>query len=72
MLRAKDIDTLVLLGIITSGVVLSTALDAMDQDYRVLIVRDACAARADCKTPPRLGRSDSVPKPTQATSSSLP
>ena len=33
MLRAKDIDTLVLLGIITSGVVLSTALDAMDQDY---------------------------------------
>ena len=43
LLRAKDIDTLVLFGIITSGVVLSTALEAMDQDYRVLIVRDACA-----------------------------
>ena len=43
LLRAKDIDSLVLFGIITSGVVLSTALEAMDQDYRVLIVGDACA-----------------------------
>ena len=43
LLRSKDIDTLVLFGIITNGVVLSTALEAMDQDYRVLIVRDACA-----------------------------
>ena len=43
LLRSKDIDTLVLFGIITSGVVLSTALEAMDQDYRVLIVRDCCA-----------------------------
>lgn len=43
LLRSKDIDTLVLFGVITSGVVLSTALEAMDQDYRVLIVRDACA-----------------------------
>ena len=43
LLGSKDIDTLVLFGIITSGVVLSTALEAMDQDYRVLIVRDACA-----------------------------
>jgi nicotinamidase-related amidase len=42
LLRSKNIDTLVLFGIITSGVVLSTALEAMDQDYRVLIVRDAC------------------------------
>ena len=42
LLRSKDIDTLVLFGIITSGVVLSTALEAMDQDYRVLIVRDTC------------------------------
>src|ERR1700742_3916143 len=42
LLRSRDIDTLVLFGIITSGVVLSTALEAMDQDYRVLIVRDAC------------------------------
>ena len=31
LLRSKDIDTLVLFGIITSGVVLSTALEAMDQ-----------------------------------------
>jgi nicotinamidase-related amidase len=33
LLRSKDIDTLVLFGIITSGVVLSTALEAMDQGY---------------------------------------
>jgi nicotinamidase-related amidase len=43
LLRSKDTDTLVLFGIITSGVVLSTALEAMDQDYRVVIVRDCCA-----------------------------
>jgi nicotinamidase-related amidase len=43
ILRANDIDTLVLLGIATSGVVLSTALQASDADYRVVIVRDCCA-----------------------------
>lgn len=43
ILRANDIDTLVLLGIATSGVVLSTALQASDADYRLLIVNDCCA-----------------------------
>jgi nicotinamidase-related amidase len=43
ILRAKDIDTLVLFGIATSGVVLSTALDAADADYRVIIIKDCCA-----------------------------
>jgi nicotinamidase-related amidase len=43
VLRAKEIDTLVLFGIATSGVVLSTALHAADADYRVLIVKDCCA-----------------------------
>ncbi|MCI0617378.1 cysteine hydrolase, partial [bacterium] len=33
ILRAYEIDTLILLGIATSGVVLSTALDASDNDY---------------------------------------
>ena len=43
ILRARDIDTLVLFGIATSGVVLSTLLDAGDADYRVIVVSDCCA-----------------------------
>jgi nicotinamidase-related amidase len=43
ILRANDIDTLVMLGIATSGVVLSTLLQAADADYRLFVVRDCCA-----------------------------
>jgi nicotinamidase-related amidase len=43
ILRANDIDTLVLTGIATSGVVLSTTRHAADADYRLVIVRDCCA-----------------------------
>jgi nicotinamidase-related amidase len=43
ILRANDIDTLVLYGIATSGVVLSTLLDAADADFRLAVVRDCCA-----------------------------
>jgi nicotinamidase-related amidase len=42
-LQARGIDTLVLAGISTSGVVLSTVRDAHDRDYRVIVVADACA-----------------------------
>ena len=42
ILRAKGIDTLILLGIATSGVVLSTLLDASDADYRSIVVKDCC------------------------------
>lgn len=42
ILRAREIETLVLFGIATSGVVLSTALDASDADYRLIVVRDCC------------------------------
>ena len=42
VLRAKEIDTLVLFGIATSGVVLSTLLHAVDSDYRVVVVKDCC------------------------------
>ena len=42
-LKARGIDTLVLAGISTSGVVLSTVLDAFDRDYRVIVLSDACA-----------------------------
>jgi nicotinamidase-related amidase len=40
ILRANDIDTLVLFGIATSGVVLSTLVDAADRDYRIYVDRD--------------------------------
>jgi nicotinamidase-related amidase len=43
LLRAKEIETLVLFGIATSGVVLSTLLEACDADYRVVIIADCCA-----------------------------
>jgi len=43
ILRANDIDTLVLYGIATSGVVLSTLLEAADADFRLAVIRDCCA-----------------------------
>jgi len=43
LLRAHDIHTLVLCGISTSGVVLSTLRHAADADYELLVVRDCCA-----------------------------
>jgi nicotinamidase-related amidase len=45
ILRANDIDTLVLFGIATSGVVLSTLLEAADADYRLVVIKDCCADR---------------------------
>lgn len=43
ILRAKHIDTLVLTGIATSGVVLSTLRVAADLDYRVIVLSDGVA-----------------------------
>lgn len=42
-LRARGIDTLLLAGISTSGVVLSTVRDAHDRDYRLYVLADATA-----------------------------
>jgi nicotinamidase-related amidase len=42
ILRANEIETLVLFGIATSGVVLSTLIDAFDADYRLIVVKDCC------------------------------
>ena len=44
-LQARAIDTLVLAGISTSGVVLSTVRDAHDHDYRLIVLADLCADR---------------------------
>jgi nicotinamidase-related amidase len=43
ILRANEIETLVLFGIVTSGVVLSTLLEASDADYWLFVVKDCCA-----------------------------
>ena len=42
-LRDRDIDTLILSGISTSGVVLSTLIDVADRDYRVYVLTDGIA-----------------------------
>lgn len=42
-LQRAGIETLVLAGVHTSGVVLSTVREAHDLDYRVIVLSDACA-----------------------------
>jgi nicotinamidase-related amidase len=43
LLGAMGIDALILFGIATSGVVLSTLLEACDADYRIVVIADCCA-----------------------------
>ncbi|HEX8789633.1 MAG TPA: isochorismatase family cysteine hydrolase [Polyangiaceae bacterium] len=45
ILRANGVDTLVLAGLATSGVVLSTLRHAADADYRITVVEDCCGDR---------------------------
>jgi nicotinamidase-related amidase len=45
LLNAKEITNLVLCGIATSGVVLSTTRVAADKDYAITILSDCCADR---------------------------
>src|SRR5579863_349568 len=45
LLRAREIETLAMFGIATSGVVLSTMTEALDLDYRVAVIGDCCADR---------------------------
>jgi nicotinamidase-related amidase len=47
ILRAKEIRTLIMFGIATSGVVLSTLLEASDADYELVVVSDCCADMND-------------------------
>lgn len=42
-LRERGVDALVLCGISTSGVVLSTVRDAADRDLRLVVLADGCA-----------------------------
>jgi nicotinamidase-related amidase len=43
ILRSSEVDELVLCGISTSGVVLSTLRQAADLDYQLVVLRDGCA-----------------------------
>jgi nicotinamidase-related amidase len=47
ILRANGIETLLLTGITTSGVVLSTVRHAFDADYRLVVVADCCSELDD-------------------------
>ena len=42
ILRTREIQTIVMFGIATSGVVLSTLLEASDADYRLVVIEDCC------------------------------
>ena len=43
ILRSNGIHTLVMCGVVTSGVVLSTLCHAADSDYRLLVLHDCCS-----------------------------
>lgn len=43
VLRANNIETLIMLGFATGGVILSTTRHAADEDYHIVIVEDCCA-----------------------------
>lgn len=43
LLRSLDVRHLVLAGVMTSGVVLSTLREAADRDYRITVLSDGCA-----------------------------
>jgi nicotinamidase-related amidase len=47
VLRARGIDALILCGISTSGVVLSTVRHAADADYQMFVVKDCCVDADD-------------------------
>lgn len=46
-LKARGITTLILAGISTSGVVLSTVREAADRDYALYVLADACGDREE-------------------------
>jgi len=45
ILRGNNINDIVVFGLSTSGVVLSTVRDAFDKDYNIIVLSDACADR---------------------------
>ena len=49
ILRAQDIRTLYLLGVSTSGAVLSAAKDGHDRDYDIVVIEDCCCAASEAQ-----------------------
>jgi nicotinamidase-related amidase len=47
MLRSRDTDTVVLMGVATEFVVEAAARHAADADFRVIVLEDCCAAFSD-------------------------
>jgi len=47
MLRSRDIDTVVLMGVATEFVVEAAARHAADADFRVIVLEDCCASFSD-------------------------
>jgi gluconolactonase len=47
ILRARDVDTLVLMGVWTNYVVEATARTGADSGYRIIVVTDGCASNTD-------------------------
>jgi nicotinamidase-related amidase len=47
VLRARDVDTLVLMGVWTNYVVDATARTGADSGYRIIVVTDGCASNAE-------------------------
>ena len=47
VLRAKDVDTLVLMGVWTNYVVEATARTGADSSYRIIVVTDGCASNTE-------------------------
>jgi nicotinamidase-related amidase len=47
VLRARDVDTLVLMGLWTNYVVEATARTGADSSYRIIVVTDGCASNSD-------------------------
>lgn len=45
VLRSKGIQHLILTGVATSGIVLSTTTEASDKDFRITVLSDGCADR---------------------------
>jgi nicotinamidase-related amidase len=45
LLRSNEIETIIMFGIATSGVVLSTLLQASDADYQLVVIADCCVDR---------------------------
>ena len=42
ILSSHDIDTIILAGVATGGVILTTVCEGFDYDYRVIVLSDAC------------------------------